>query len=127
MPVFPWGSEPERMAYGIEIVLAQAMPTPIIDSSRNHLSWTTETERSPSAPASRHVACVPRRPSRAAMVGSAHENANVTTEYIAKQSPAHSTPCVYRGDLSSGAPNTFLATAGAKYSHMQNRPSQVQN
>src|ERR1035437_7421074 len=56
---------------------------------------------------------------------SRNEKKNVTTEYIEKQRPPHSTPEEYNTDFSSNAPKTLRATATGKYSHMQNRPSQV--
>src|ERR1035437_9245264 len=56
---------------------------------------------------------------------SRNEKKNVTTEYIEKQSPPHSTPEEYNTDFSSTAPKTLRATATGKYNHMQNRPSQV--
>ena len=73
-------------------MLAQAMPTPVIESSSAYLSWITATERRPAAPQSRHRVWVLRRPSRAATAGRKKENTKQTAEYIAKQSPPHSTP-----------------------------------
>ena len=74
-------------------MLAQAMPTPTMERSSRYLSWMNATERRPAAPASRHSVCAFLRPSRAASFGGrASENAKQTAEYIAKQSPPHSTP-----------------------------------
>ena len=38
VPVFSGGSAPERIAYGIDRMLAQAIPTPAIEANRSHLS-----------------------------------------------------------------------------------------
>ena len=45
---------------------------------------------------------MPRRPKRFAIGGSSHEKTKQTAEYMPKHSPAHSTPCVYSAELSSG-------------------------
>ena len=125
-PVFPLGNDPARIAYGIERVLAQAIPTPTIEISSTYLSCTTPTESNPNPPHSRQKLCVTLRPNCRAKNGSTNENPKHTSEYIPKQIPAHSTPAVYSGDTVSGAPNTFRATATGKYSHMQNNPIHVQ-
>ena len=61
-PVFPSGSEPASMEYGMDRMLAQAMPTPVMERSRSTGVWITATESSPAAPASRQIECVPLRP-----------------------------------------------------------------
>src|ERR1039458_3846914 len=77
-------------------------------------------------PQIRHTAWVALRPKLRASAGSINENPKHTSEYIPKQTPAHSTPAVYRGEFVSAALKTLRATATGKYSHMQNNPSQVQ-
>src|SRR5579864_5398331 len=117
---------PARIVYGIARMLAQAIPTPAIDSQSSHLSWMIATENKPAAPHNRHSACNSLRPNTRTSGASANENRKHTTEYTAKQLPPHSTPSVYSGEFVLGAPNTLRATAGGKYSHMQNSPSHVQ-
>ena len=73
-------------------MLAQAMPTPVIDTRSAYLSWINATESRPAAPHRRHSVWVFRRPSFAASAGRKNENTKQTAEYIAKQSPPHSTP-----------------------------------
>ena len=80
MPVFPGGNEPARTAYGIERVLAHAMPTPTIVNKRTYLLWITETDSKPSAPQSRQRLWVLFRPSLLAIAGSAKEKAKHTAE-----------------------------------------------
>ena len=54
------------------------------------------------------------RPSRAATAGSANEKAKQTAEYIAKQLPPHSMPCVVGAASRAAPPKTFRATATPK-------------
>src|SRR5579862_5273324 len=106
-------------------VLAHAMPTPVIESSSRNLLWMMATESRPRPPQIRQRLCVPLRPNRRANAGRRNEKPKHTSEYIPKQTPPHSTPAEYIGELVSGAPNTFRATATGKYSHMQKSPSHV--
>src|ERR1700682_329839 len=102
-------------------MLAQAIPTPVIDRASSHLLWITATDINPAAPHSRHTECVSFLPSRRAIAGSTKENRKHTIEYTAKQLPPHSTPSVYSAEFVSGAPHTLRATRGGQYKHMQTR------
>src|SRR5258708_2400110 len=126
MPNLFGGRQPARMVYGIARMLAQPIPTPVIDNANSLLLWITPTDINPAAPHSRHSECVSFLPSRRAIAGSTNENRKHTMEYTAKQLPPHSTPSVYNAEFVSGAPNTLRATAGGKYNHMQNKPHPVQ-
>src|SRR5947199_8358717 len=95
MPVFPFGSEPARIEYGIERMLAHATPTPAIETSSMYLSRMNATDKRPIAPIARHIACVSFRPKRFAIDGNANENPKHTAEYIAKQLPPHAMPASY--------------------------------
>ena len=88
------GNDPARTEYGIDSVLAQAIPTPTIESSSRFLSWITATDISPSAPHSRHRLWVCLRPTTLASLGRTNENPKHTSEYIPKHTPPHSTPRV---------------------------------
>ncbi len=76
--------------------------------------WITATDIRPAAPASRQSECVPLAPRILAIGGRKNAKMKQTSEYAPKQTPAHSTPFWYSGDVASGAPNTLVATAGAK-------------
>ena len=78
----------------MESVLAQAMPTPTIDSSSRFLSWITATDASPRRRTSKHRLCACFRPTALASAGRKNENAKHTSEYMPKQTPPHSTPRV---------------------------------
>src|ERR1035438_9564231 len=63
MPVFSAGSDPARMAYGIAMVLAHAIPTPTIEKNSSHLLWIGATDMSAAAPHTTHRLWVALRPS----------------------------------------------------------------
>ena len=77
----------------METVLAQAMPTPAIETSSSRGWWITPTLSNPAAPHSRHSACVPRVPIERASTGSRNATRNATSEYRLKHRLAHSAPC----------------------------------
>src|ERR1035438_10136966 len=83
------------MAYGMESVLAQAIPIPVMESSSRYLLWITATESRPSAPTTRQMPCVRRRESARAIGWSAKEKTKQTAEYIPKQIPPHCTPVCF--------------------------------
>src|ERR1017187_9505275 len=91
MPTLFAGRHPDRTTYGMESVLAHAIPTPVMENNSSHLSWIIATESKPAAPHSKHSECVFLRPSHPANPGSANENRKQTAEYIPKHNPAHST------------------------------------
>src|SRR5215469_8483081 len=93
-PVCSAGNEPASTEYGMASVLAQAIPTPVIDSSKRFLSWISATDINPSAPQNRHRLCTCLRPTSLASFGRKNENTKHTSEYIPKQMPPHSTPRV---------------------------------
>src|SRR5512135_450795 len=95
-------------------MLAQAMPTPTIESSSRYLSWIRDTESRPRLPHSRQRLWTVLRLSRLANGASRKEKPKQTAEYRAKQMPPHSTPAEYMGEAWLGAPNTLWATATGK-------------
>ena len=76
----------------MDSVLAQAIPTPTMVSSKTNLLWMKATEISPIAPPTRQRLCVCFRPMARAMVGRKNAKAKQTAEYSPKQMPPHSTP-----------------------------------
>src|SRR5277367_4402265 len=98
----------------MDSVLAQAMPTPTMLSSSRYLLCMNITEVRPAEPHNRHKLCVCFLPSFLARRGKANENAKQTAEYAAKQTPPHSTPARYSGELGSVPPKTLRATATGK-------------
>src|ERR1700683_100483 len=79
-PVRAGGREAASIAYGIDSVLAHAIPIPTIVSSSTYLSWITTTDINPSAPHTRQSEWVCLRPSFLAIGASTNENPKHTAE-----------------------------------------------
>src|SRR5690349_11557581 len=98
----------------MESILAQAMPTPVMESSSQYLSGANPTKISPNAPMARQAAWVRVRPNRSASPGSTKEKAKQTAEYNPKQIFPQATPSAYNGESVPGAPKISRATAVVK-------------
>ena len=78
-PILPFGNTSPNKAYGIDKILAQAIPTPVIHPKSIYLFSTKATLINPIAPMSRQTACVFFLPNLLAIDGRIKANKNVTT------------------------------------------------
>src|SRR5437868_6002506 len=105
------GSAPQRIADGIERMLAQATPTPTIEPRNQPGLGITKTDTRPSAPQTRQIAWVARRLVRAASTGMMKAASAATPLYVANPTPTQFAPSLYSADEASVVPYRRLVTA----------------
>ena len=76
-PILFEGRTELNMAYGIDKILVQAIPTPVMLAKSKYLSFINATDMRPIAPISKQIVCVFLLPILLAIDGNMNENKKV--------------------------------------------------